>query len=128
MALDKGKFTMKVVPSKLSMRVLEETKFRNISPLLRGSTALVYNQEPDVMQLLQIMKLESKVLLLGGLVENELMTPNGMKQFSSLPDKTMVLQQLVSTLMHPQVVLSNQLIASPIRLSYFLHQISTKEQ
>ena len=126
-ALDKGNFTMKVVPSKLSMRILEETRFRNVSPLLRGSTALVYSQEPDVAQLLQIMKAEPKVLLLGGLVENELMTPNGMKSYSYLPEKTAVLQQLVITLMHPQVLLSSQLMANPIRLSHFLQQISNKE-
>lgn len=126
-ALDKGRFTMKVVPSKLAMRVLEETKFRNFCPLLRGSSALVYSQEPDVSQLLQATKSEQKVLLLGGLVENELMTPNGMKNYSNLPEKTVVYQQLAGTIMQTQLVLSSQLMASQTHLSQLLQQVCSKE-
>lgn len=111
---------MKVLPSKVAKKALEGTKYQNMSPLLHGSTAIAYSQEPNLSKLLSVTKLEPKLHLLGGLVEEGLLTPRGLYKYANLPEKIGLQQQLLTTLTIPQATLSNLLLDSSRRLVQLL--------
>ena len=116
---------MKVLPSKIAKKALEGTKYQNMRPLLHGSTAIAYSQEPNLSKLLLVTKLEPKLHLLGGLVEESLLTPRALYKYANLPEKTVLQQQLLTTLTIPQATLSNILLDSSRRLVQLLgHHVS----
>ena len=126
--LEKKNMRIKVVPSKVTMKVLETTKYKNVSLLLRGCSAIAYSAEPQIPELLSVMKPEPKLHLLGGVVEDTLVTPEGLRSLAKLPKKTALYQQLLGTLMLPQTLLSTSLVSNQMRLSQMLGQLVDRGQ
>ena len=116
---------MKVFPSKISIKALEGTKYGNISPLFRGCTAVAYAKEASAAKdLLSVTGSESKLHLLGGVVEDEMMTPLGLKSYSELPSLEGLQQAILGTLNQTQMTLRWYLQRTPQRLTQLLKQIS----
>ena len=126
--LDKHDITIKVVPTKISRKSLTDTSFVNLSPLLRGPTALAFSNKPCINDLLSVLKTESKLYLLGGVVDNELMTPKSIESYSKLPSRDVVHAQLVVNLTVQQQALGRLLFGGTAgRLSSMLNQLSHNE-
>lgn len=126
--LEKKSVRIKVIPCKVTARALESTKYKNMGLLLRGSSAIAYSKEPQLSDLLSITKPEPKLLLLGGVVEDTLMTPEGFKSHSNLPNKMVLYQQLLGTLMLPQTLLSTMLLTNQTRLTQMFEQLAQHGQ
>ena len=125
--LEKKNFRIKVIPSKVSAKALEDTQYKNVSLLLRGSSAIAYSNDLCVSDLLALTRTEHKLHLLGGVVDNTLVTPEGVRNYAKLPDKTTAYQQLLGTLTLPQRMLPNMLQTSQMRLSQMLGQLTETE-
>ena len=111
-----------VVPFKLARKTLQNTKYENMMPLFYGSTAIAYSHQPQLAELFAVTKTLPKFLLLGGLVENELMTPQGIQKYSELPDKITLQHQLLSTLMSPVISFSHVVSGHSLKLIEILKQ------
>lgn len=112
---------MRVVPSEIAKKTLQDTKYENALSLFYGSTAIAYSHQPRLAELFAVTKKEPRLLLLGGLVENELMTPFSLQRYSELPtDRTVLHQQLLGTLMMPLMGLSNVINGNSVKLVQIL--------
>ena len=120
---------MRVVPCKVTKKAIENTIYANMISLFIGSTALAYsNNEASLPELLSVTKKESKLLLLGGLIDNELLTPNALKNVAALPDKSVLHQELLGILQSSAVALSSLINTPPRQLSYLLDRHVTSNQ
>lgn len=124
--LAQGGIQVKIFPSKIAMKALEETRYQNIRPLFKGATAVAFAREPSsVKDLLSVTRSESKLHLLGGIVEDKMMTPLGVKEYSELPTLKEVQQAILVTLMQTQHTLLRYIQSTPQKLSQLLTQISS---
>ena len=127
--LDPNDIKMRVVPCKVTKKAIENTIYANMISLFIGSTALAYsNNEASLPELLSVTKKESKLLLLGGLMDNELLTPNALKNVAALPDKSVLHQELLGILQSSAVALSSLINTPPRQLSYLLDRHVTSNQ
>ena len=108
--LDKHDITIKVIPTKVTRKVLKETKFSNLSPLFHGTTSLAFSEKPCINDLLKVIKNESKLYLLGGTVDNELMTAKTIENYAKMPSKDIVHSQLLTILSSQQTKLTRLLL------------------
>ena len=116
---------VKIFPSKISMKVLQGTRYVHISPLFRGCTAVAFAKEPSaVKELLSVTNSEPKLHLLGGVVEDIIMTPLGLQDYANLPSLKDLQQILLGTLNQTQMMLVRSLQSTPQKLSQLLSQIS----
>ena len=125
--LSKDDIKIRVIPSKVSSKALETTRFRNIVPLFRGCTALAFSKTAAVSHLLDCLKGEGKLQLLGGVVEDQLVTHTELQEFANLPPVETLHQKLAATLTLSQTLLAGFLQSGPFRLSQMLDSASTTE-
>lgn len=120
---------VKIFPSKIATKALEETRFRNITPLFKGATAIAFAREPSsVKDLLSATKPESKLHLLGGIIEDTMMTPLGVQEYGELPPLEVVQQAILGTLTQTQHTLMRYIQNTPQKLSQLLTQISSNSK
>lgn len=100
--LDQHSIMLKVIPTKITIKALQDTKYSNICTLMNGPTSLAYSDKPCINDLLTVLKHEPKLYLLGGLVDNELLTEESIKNYAKLPNKDNALIQLTSNLLGHQ--------------------------
>ena len=90
---------------------------------------MAFSDKPCINDLLKVLKNESKLYLLGGVVEDELMTATSIEQHAKLPDKGMMHAQLLGTLMTQQMNLTRLLLdGGARRLSVNLDQLLKKDE
>lgn len=90
---------VKLIPTKISLRALDHSVYRNIVVLFSGPTALVYsNHTTAVSGVLAALAGHPKVELLGAVVEQEMVTRRGLQELASLPPLPQVQSQLVGVL------------------------------
>lgn len=117
---DKG-VRIKVLNSRITRKAIKGTSYEVMSPLFIGSTAIAYSRDSNCLQdVLKAAKKEPKLLLLGGLVENQLFTPAGLNKISKLPSKMVLQQELIGTLQLAVSRLCNILTVTPLRLVQLL--------
>ena len=116
---------VKVFPSKVSMKALEETSYSAMSTLFRGCTAVAYSRESSaIKELLTVTKTQSKLHLLGGVVEKEIMSPLDLQNYSDLPPLDVLHQAIVMTINQTAMMLRMYIEGTQQRLSQMLTQIS----
>ena len=124
--LAKESLKIRVFPSKVSAKVLQGTKYSNITPLFRGCTAVAFGRDPSASSLLSCTKSETKLLLLGGVVDDQLLTPKGLQEYAALPPVEVLQGNILGTLQLSQLMLSMILQGSSQKLSYLLKSICTR--
>eukprot|EP00731_Ephydatia_muelleri_P019891 Em0012g716a len=75
---------LKIFPSKVSAKVLKGTKYENMGSLFTGPSVLAFSESPVLSDLLTVTKGEKKLMVLGGLLENQLFTPKGLDSYTKL--------------------------------------------
>lgn len=106
------------------MKVLEMTKYRNVISLFKGCTALAYSKESEpVSHLVSITKSESKLHMLGGVVDDQMFTPQELHQCAQLLSLLTQHLTLSRTLTMVQSSLTNSLQHNQQRLSGLIEQI-----
>ena len=124
---DQNNIKIRVFPSKISSKALSTTRYKNIVPLFRGSTAVAASKEglpTTVGRLLADTKKEDKLFLVGGMVDKQMLTPEGLQSYSKVPSIEGLQQELLAILNQNQVSLKQALDSSSQRLSYLLEQVS----
>ena len=126
--LSQNDIQVKVFPSKISINTLEGTDYHNITPLFRGCTAVAYAKESTaIKQLLAVTQPETKLHLLGGFVENHLMSPSSLQEYAALPPLEVVQQAIVHTINQVPLTLMRYIENAPQRLVQLLAQIGKSE-
>lgn len=112
------------VPPSPLIQVLEDTKYRNIVPLFKGCTAIAYSKDSDpVSDLVSITKSEGKLHMLGGIVDNQMFTPQELQECAQLPPLVTQHLELSRSLTQLQSSLSTNLLYNQQNLSNLLKQI-----
>ena len=126
--LDSKDVKMKIFPVRITRKALQDTNYTNIGSLFHGSTAIAYSNADEALpELLKVTKKEPKLLLLGGILDNELLTPNSLKDAAGLPDVAVLHQQLLGTLQSSAASLSRIVGAPASKLSFLLNSHATEQ-
>ena len=115
---------VRVISTRIATKVLEPTKFRNITSLFHGPTCLMYCEEPKVKDLVSVTKNEDKLLLLGGVLNNALLTRQDFIDYAKLPTHEELHGQLISQLM----MMSSQMTSLLLRHQRNLLSILSQRQ
>lgn len=119
---------MKIFPVRIARKALHDTSYTNISSLFHGATAIAYsNTDESLPELLKVTKKEPKLLLLGGVLDDELLTASSLKNVAGLPDVTVLHQQLLGILQSSAVSLSRVIGAPASKLSFLLNSHTTEQ-
>lgn len=120
--LNKEEITLKMFPNRVSCKALEDTKYREISPLFLGATFVTYSKEAKVKPLLSAIKKQPKVELLGAKIDEQLLSRKSVVDYSKLPSLTELHGQLIQMLSEPSRRLSMLLGQNQTNLSGNLSQ------
>ena len=113
----------KVIPTKVARRSLDQSAERNISVLFKGPSVLLFGNEPTTLSsVLKVVSEQSKVEVLGGLVDRELFTREGLESLASLPSQSELQSGLVRVAQQTSAKLIQVLKHHQQRLSSLLHQ------
>ena len=75
-------------PNRNTCKALENTKYREINPLFLASTVVTYSKEAKVKPLLSGIRKQPKMDVLGGKVDNHLLSRKALVDYSKLPSLT----------------------------------------
>ena len=113
---------VRVISTRIATKVLEHTKFKNITSLFHGPTCIMYCEEPKVKDLVSVTKNEDKLLLLGGVLNNALFTRQDYLDYAKLPSHEELRGQLLSQLMMTSSQVTSLLLRHQRNLLYILSQ------
>lgn len=94
----------------------ENTRYEAILPLFVTHTAIIFSQETNIDKLLKVLKKVPQYILMGGIIDNRLLSVTQLKKYSELKDITTARAQLVSVLNLCAQQTVSQLMAHPQRL------------
>lgn len=86
--LGKEEIKVKMFPNRITCKALENTKYREINPLFLASTVVTYSKEAKVKPLLSGIRKQPKMDVLGGKVDNHLLSRKALVDYSKLPSLT----------------------------------------
>ncbi|XP_072311969.1 large ribosomal subunit protein uL10m-like [Eucyclogobius newberryi] len=96
--LHKHNISVKFFPNEILQSFLSDSAYCNLAPLFIGQTVLLVSNEPKVKELLKTVRGSPQITLLGGCVENSILSTQGLLSYSKLPSLTVVQGELVSGL------------------------------
>lgn len=79
-----GGMRLEIMRNDLALEVVENTKLRNLKPYFTSSTTYLVSPEPNFPNLMKILKKCPEIQLLGGLVEDRIMSKEDMVTASKL--------------------------------------------
>ena len=126
--LGKDEITVKMFPNRVSCKALENTKYCEITPLFLGSTFVTYSKEAKVKPLLSAVKKQPKVELLGGKIDNQLLSRKSVVDYSKLPSLTELHGQLLHMLSEPSRRLTTLLGQNQTNLAENLSQYVSQSE
>lgn len=77
---------------------VEDTKYEAILPLFDSNHCIIFSPNQQVAKLLKLTKKVTQMILIGGIVENTLMSRNQFIEYSKLPDLQTMRSQFVNVL------------------------------
>ncbi|XP_071942206.1 large ribosomal subunit protein uL10m-like isoform X2 [Antedon mediterranea] len=104
------------------------TEFANMQRLFIGSNLYAVSDKPNVKELLKATRKVPSILLIGGLLENQLMSFADLEQFGSLPSLDIMQSQIVSTLSSSISTTSRYLQTNQQMLAANLSQLESQKQ
>lgn len=99
--LAKNEIAVKVFPNRVTHKALEDTVFKAIQPLFSCTTCVMYSKKPQVKTVIDVVKKQSKLQLLGAKVENKLLSKTNAQEFAKLPSLKELQGQLIQLLQQP---------------------------
>lgn len=91
----------KVFPNQVLKPFLEQSKYQSLLPLFVGHNMLLVSQEPKVKEMVRILKSVPFLPLLGGCVDDTILSRQGFVNYSKLPSLALLQGQLVGGLAPP---------------------------
>ena len=127
-----SKASLVVVKRRLGLRALQPLNIAGLGELLAGSIGLVLIGDDPVITAKTLEEFrkanEEKLAIRGGLVDGQLLNPDGFKQLAALPSKPVLLAQVIGTIESPiaSVIMTlERLIGDLIR---GVDQLATKRE
>ena len=120
--LNKENIKLTIFPNRISCKVLEGTKYENLKFLFKSFTATCYSTENDVALLLKIVKNFPQLQLMGGKIEDRILSRNQIIDHGKLPPIESVQAEFLHLLMQPAQQLEGLLSQSQRQLSTNLEQ------
>lgn len=120
-----------VMRNSIVKRTLKNIKLENLEGLITGSVALVYSNSDAAnvsKTLVKFIKDHETSKVQGGLLKQDLLSPEDIKRLSSLPSKEVLISMLLSAIQSPISSLTYVLNYKLRALLYTLKQISEKKK
>lgn len=121
-ALGKDEIKVKMFPNRITCKALENTKYREVTPLFLASTVVTYSKEAKVKPLLSEIRKQPKMAILGGKIDNRLLSRKAVADYSKLPSLTEQHIQLLQMLSEHSRRLTTLLEQNQMNLSGNLSQ------
>ncbi|KAM8813331.1 large ribosomal subunit protein uL10m [Rhynchonycteris naso] len=126
--LQKHDILMKVFPNQVLKPFLEDSKYRNLLPLFVGHNLLLVSEEPKVKEMVRILKSVPFMPLLGGCIDDTILSRQGFINYSKLPSLALVQGELVGGLTLLMAQTHSLLQHQPRQLSALLDQYVRQHQ
>ena len=113
----KSNINFRFLPNKIVHRALDSTPYVNICPLFISTTVVAYSKDIQIKGLLDALKVQRKVQLLGGKVNDQLFGLDKITWVSKLPPLEQLHCEISMTLSQPvqnlrQLLMTNQQVLS----------------
>ena len=113
----KSNINFRFLPNKIVHRALDSTPYVNICPLFISTTVVAYSKDIQIKGLLDALKVQRKVQLLGGKVNDRLFGLDKITWVSKLPPLEQLHCEISMTLSQPvqslrQLLMTNQQVLS----------------
>ena len=118
---------VKMFPNKITCKALENTKYREILPLFLAATVVTYSKESKVKPLLTEMKKRPKMGILGGKIDDKLLSRKGVVDYAKLPSLPEQYGQLLHMVSEHSRRLTTLLEQNQMNLSGNLSQYVSQE-
>ncbi|XP_066443326.1 large ribosomal subunit protein uL10m isoform X1 [Eleutherodactylus coqui] len=125
--LHKHEIYIKVFPNQVTRKALGQSHLQAMLPLFIGHTFLAVSPHAKAKELLQSVRSAPQIQLLGGCIENRLLSKQGFVDYSKLPSMESLQGQLVGTLTTLTAQTSNLLAHHSTRLCTILEQHGKEE-
>ncbi|XP_004608974.1 39S ribosomal protein L10, mitochondrial [Sorex araneus] len=120
--LRRHKILMKVYPNQILKPFLEDSKYRNLLPLFVGHNLLLVSEEPKVKEMVRILKGVPFLPLLGGCIDDTILSRQGLVNYAKLPSLALAQAELVGRLSHLMAQTHTLLQNQPLHLTALLDQ------
>ncbi|XP_047391783.1 39S ribosomal protein L10, mitochondrial-like [Sciurus carolinensis] len=120
--LQKHKILMKVFPNQVLKPFLEDSKYQNLLPLFVGHNMLLVSEEPKVKEMVCILKGVPFLPLLGGCIDDTILSRQGFINYSKLPSLSLLQGELVGGLILLMAQTHSLLQHQSIQLTALLDQ------
>nr|XP_004655565.1 39S ribosomal protein L10, mitochondrial [Jaculus jaculus] len=126
--LQKHKISMKIFPNEVLRPFLKESKYQNLLPLFVGHNLLLVSEEPKAKEMVRILKSVPFMPLLGGCIDDTILSREGFINYAKLPSLTLLQGELVGGLTLLTTYTHSLLRHQPIQLTALLDQYVTQQQ
>ena len=124
----KSNIKFRFLPNKIVHRALDSTAYVNICPLFISTTVVAYSEEVQINGLLNALKSQNKVQLLGGKINDRLFGVDKLMWVSKLPSLEQLHQEISMTLSQPVQSLSQLLMRNQQVLTQNLEMLASPEE
>ncbi|XP_020726379.2 large ribosomal subunit protein uL10m [Odocoileus virginianus] len=126
--LRKHKILMKVFPNQILKPFLEDSKYQNLLPLFVGHNLLLVSEEPKVKEMVRILKSVPFLPLLGGCIDDTILSRQGFINYSKLPSLALAQGELVGGLTLLTARTHSLLQHHPLQLTALLDQFTRQQR
>ena len=124
----KSNINLRFLPNKIVHRALDSTPYVNICPLFISTTVVAYSKDVQIKGLLDALKGQKKVQLLGGKVTNRLFGIDKLTWVSKLPPIEQLHCEISMTLLQPTQNLTQLLMRNQQVLTQNLGMLGTTDE
>ncbi|KAJ1071591.1 hypothetical protein K5549_001883 [Capra hircus] len=125
--LRKHKILTKVFPNQILKPFLEDSKYQNLLPLFVGHNLLLVSEEPKVKEMVRILKSVPFLPLLGGCIDDTILSRQGFINYSKLPSLALAQGELVGGLTLLTARTHSLLQHHPLQLTALLDQYARQQ-
>ncbi|XP_036609353.1 39S ribosomal protein L10, mitochondrial [Trichosurus vulpecula] len=120
--LRKHNISVKVFPNSILKLFLAESKYQNLLPLFVGHNMLLVSSEPKAKEMLRVLKSVPVLPLLGGCIDDTILSYKGFLNYSKLPSQSLMQGELLGGLTVLPSQTHSLLQHQPLRLTALLDQ------
>ncbi|XP_001372493.1 39S ribosomal protein L10, mitochondrial [Monodelphis domestica] len=126
--LRKHNIFVKVYPNSILRPFLAESKYQNLLPLFFGHNMLLVSSEPKAKEMLRVLKSVPILPLLGGCIDDTILSSQGFLNYSKLPSQALIQGELVGGLTLLTSQTHSLLQRQPLQLTAMLDQYIRQQQ
>ncbi|EGW05265.1 39S ribosomal protein L10, mitochondrial isoform X1 [Cricetulus griseus] len=126
--LRKHNILIKIFPNEVLKPFLGDSKYQNLLPLFIGHNMLLVSEEPKVKEMVRILKSVPFLPLLGGCVDDTILSRQGFVEYAKLPSLDLLQGELVGGLTGLMAQTHYLLQHQPAQLTSLLDQYIKQQQ